>query len=250
VHAKLVAFIGEALQPRLPSPLRARSEERVVIESNDPAGTSISSYRSDVAIVDSRTRERAATPAPALAGAATLDPVIVKFYRDPIVDRFIHIIDTSTGNRVVTAIEVLSPANKGPGRPNKDYLQKLADYDDAGVNLVEIDLLREPGRGRMRVQNEDLPTNRRAPYMICIQEARDPNRWLVYPIPLRAPLPSIPIPLRPTDKPVQLDLQPLLDRVYTAGGHDDIDYTKPPVPPLDPEDAAWAKELLGKLSNR
>ena len=34
VHVKLVAYIGEALQPMLPRGLRARSEQRVLLESN------------------------------------------------------------------------------------------------------------------------------------------------------------------------------------------------------------------------
>jgi hypothetical protein len=43
-----------------------------------------------------------------------------------------------------------------------------------------------------------------------------------------------------------LELQPLITRVYAAGGHDDIDYRKPPDPPLEPDDAAWAAELAGQ----
>jgi hypothetical protein len=50
--------------------------------------------------------------------------------------------------------------------------------------------------------------------------------------------------LRPDDPDVVLQLQPLIERVYVSGGHDDIDYSKPPVPPLGGEDAAWAEQLL------
>lgn len=77
-----------------------------------------------------------------------------------------------------------------------------------------------------------------------------PDRWYVYPIALRAPLPRIPIPLRPSDADIGLELQPLIERVYTAGGHDDIDYSRPANPPLEGDDAAWADELLKKAGKR
>ena len=67
---------------------------------------------------------------------------------------------------------------------------------------------------------------------------------------LRRPLPRIPIPLRQSDQAVLLELQPLIERVYAAGGHDDIDYTRPPVPPLAGEDVRWAEELLRNAKRR
>ena len=41
-----------------------------------------------------------------------------------------------------------------------------------------------------------------------------------------------------------LDLQALITQVYRHGRYDDIDYTIPPVPPLDTDDGAWADALL------
>ncbi len=52
------------------------------------------------------------------------------------------------------------------------------------------------------------------------------------------------MPLRESDADVLLDLQSLITQVYRHGRYDDIDYTIPPVPPLDAADAAWAEELL------
>ena len=62
-------------------------------------------------------------------------------------------------------------------------------------------------------------------------------------MPLRQPLPTVPIPCRPADSDVPLSLQPLIDQIYREGGHDDIDYRKPPEPPFDAGDAAWAVAL-------
>jgi hypothetical protein len=58
------------------------------------------------------------------------------------------------------------------------------------------------------------------------------------------------VPLRQTDADVPLDLQTLIAQVYRHGRYDDIDYTVPPVPPLDPDDAAWANELLRSAGKR
>lgn len=165
-------------------------------------------------------------------------------------DRWLQIIDVSSGNRVVTAIEILSPWNKAPGRLNRDYLRKLDDYANAGVSVVEIDLLRYPPRGRLPVTEGDIPPDRRSAYVTCVRLGWEPEVWRAYPMQLRERLPVIPIPLRETDREIGLDLQPLIDRVYAAGGHDDIDYTKPTDPPLSTEDAGWMATLsFDRLTN-
>lgn len=158
--------------------------------------------------------------------------------------RVVQIIDTTSGNRVVSVIEILSPWNKEAGRLNQDYLRKLDDYARGQVNVVEIDLLRRPSRVRLPVSQADPPASRRAPYLVCVRRAASAHSWEVYPMPLHEPLPCVPVPLRPGDEDVGLELQPLIDRVYAAGGHDDIDYSRPPEPPLDAEDAAWVAKLL------
>jgi len=197
-------------------------------------------YRSDIAVVRATIPGE---PGKSSVSVATVEPVIVDLYPGPEVDRFVQIIDVSSGGRVVTAIEILSPWNKGSGCLNVQYRRKLEDYGRAEVNVVEIDLLRS-SRARLEVGQQDLPPDRRTPYLTCIRRSRRPSRWEIYPMPLRESLPRVPIPLRETDNDAPLELQPLIDRVYTAGGHDDIDYRKSPDPPLDSSDALWADALL------
>jgi hypothetical protein len=73
----------------------------------------------------------------------------------------------------------------------------------------------------------------------------------VRPIPLRRPLPSIPIPLREQDQEVRLELQPLIDQAYRKGRYGDtIDYREPPDPPLEDDDAVWADTLLKEIGKR
>jgi hypothetical protein len=247
VHVSLVGTIRESLQPNLPPGLRARSEERILVE--DVEGDRLGEYRSDVAVVHTPRREPA-RPAVAQGAAVVVpEPYIIETYRGPIIDRFVKIIDARSGNRLVTAIEVLSPWNKAPGSGNEDYRKKLRDHEAAGVNVVEIDLLRS-SRGRLPITDTDLPSDRRTPYLICVQRTREPLRWEAYPVSLRSQIPPIRVPLRDSDADVVLELQPLIERAYAAGGHDDIDYSKPPDPPLNREDEAWADELLRKAGRR
>jgi hypothetical protein len=238
VHSTLIALVKEALQPVLPPELRARLQERVLLEDTEgePHGR-----WSDVAVVETPRPEPGATQAAAVA--ATVDPVVVEIDQGPPIERWLQIIDVRSGNRVVTAIEVLSPWNKAPGRGSEDYRTKLGEYAAGRVNLVEIDLLRI-SRVAMPVRQDDLPPQHRSPYLVAVRRARRPGRWFIYPIGLRQRLPRFPVPLRPHDPDVPLDLQPLIERVYLLGGHDDIDYSKPPAPPLDPEDTAWAATLV------
>lgn len=241
VHATLIALLKEALQPMLPKDLRARTEERVLLETLEQER--LGSFRSDIAVVRSPPG-RAGRPSSATIG---VEPFIVDFAAGPEIDRFVQIVDVANGNRVVTAIEVLSPWNKGPGRLNVDYCRKLDEYARAQVSVVEIDLLRG-SRGRLPVGQEDLPIERRTPYLVCIRRGWQPSRWELYPVSLRERLPDIPIPLREHEADVVVPLQPILDRVYVAGGHDDIDYRRPPAPRLEGEDAAWADRLLKDVS--
>jgi len=240
VHAKLVAFIGEALQPNLPRGLRARSEERILLEEQSATEEYVTTYRPDVAIVESGSLQPQR-----MSGATTTvpEPLLIEFDNPPPIDRWVQIIDVTSGNRVITTIEVLSPWNKMPGRLNTLYLKKLSDYLRANVSVVELDLLRS-SRDQLMVSWERLPPDKRAHYLTCIRRAWKSSLWEVYPMSLRQPLPPIPIPLRQTDQDVPLALQPLIERVYVAGGHDDIDYSKPPHQSLSTDDQAWAQRVV------
>lgn len=83
------------------------------------------------------------------------------------------------------------------------------------------------------------------PYYVTIYRANKPGECEFYVIDLRNPLPAIGVPHRPDGPDVQLDLQPLIEHVYRTGRFP-IDYNEPCDPPLQGEDATWARELLGK----
>jgi hypothetical protein len=171
------------------------------------------------------------------------DPLIVNVDSEPTTEGFIEIIDVGSGNRVVTAIELLSDSNKLPGVGQEQYRKKQREYLQGGVSLVEIDLLHSGDRV-LAVPPSRIPMSHRTTYQMCVTRGWKPRSYELYAAPLTDPLPTIRVPLRPTDADVPLNLQALIDCCYRNGRYDDIDYRAAIHPPLMPSDAAWATELL------
>jgi hypothetical protein len=180
----------------------------------------------------------------------TSEPVHLRLPRLNVSHRHIAIRDHSNGDALITAIEVFSPTNKIDAAGRRKYLKKRTDYFDAGINLVEIDLLRS-GRHLIDVPLDELAESLRTPYKACVHlgegfatESAVAEKEF-YPMPLRQRLAGVQIPLRPEDPNVILDLQQALDRTYDLGRFwMRIDYTQQPVPPLSPDDQTWANELI------
>ena len=169
------------------------------------------------------------------------EPVLLD--TDPTPHRWIEI-RTDQG-QLITVIELLSPANKTTAR--KGYITKREDLLHGGVNVVEIDLVRQ---GAPTVNLEGTSYAERFAgvgehYVVCVTRASHPNRREVYVSPLRQPLPTIRIPLRVTDPDLPLALQPLVDRCYTTGRYWKLDYNPARLfPALPKEDASWAADCV------
>jgi hypothetical protein len=245
VHARLVIYACDQLQSHLPGGLRARVEERVVVE--DPVEGDHAVFP-DVRVVE-RGRARAGGGT-AVLEEAVAEPIIIHGESDPMTETFIEILDVGSGKRVVTVIEFLSLSNKTGGEGQEQYRRKQRELKAGRVSLVEIDLLRA-GKHVLSVPRNRLPARGRTPYKVCVRRGWQSDTWEVYPLPLRAPLPTIKVPLRETDADVPLNLQALIEQCYKNGGYDDdLDYRADPLPPLEGADAAWADELLRSKGRR
>jgi hypothetical protein len=154
-------------------------------------------------------------------------------------NRFVQILD-SVDRRVVTAIEVLSPANKEAGPDREAYLAKRKEYFAAGVSLVELDLLR--GGGRLPLGN---PPRRAFDYYVLVCRAWELPQAGFWPLGVRDPVPDVPIPIEPHVRPVLLPLRACMDQVYDGGRYAiQLPYHQPPTPRLRRADAAWARQVL------
>lgn len=140
---------------------------------------------------------------------------------------------------LVTAIEILSPINK-TGEGLATYRRKRLRLHRAGVHLLEIDLIR---RGTRSVTHPRIPL---VPYLVTLTRG-SATTTDVWPIRLAEPLPAVPVPLRPPDADVELDLQAALTNAYETAAYElSIDYQAPPPPPaLNDEATRWVASLLG-----
>jgi hypothetical protein len=238
-----VTYSRDALNPQLPGGLRARMEERVFVES--PAERDADVYP-DVRVVEYRS---VPATSPGQGGRAATEPIVVEMPAAEVTETFIQIIDTDSGNKLITTLEFLSPSNKRRGAGQEQYLAKQQQMRSGGVSVVEVDLLRR-GQRVLMLRPAHIPASHRTTYQVCTWRAWRPSKFEIYPAPLRAALPSIRIPLRAADEDATLDLQGLLDQAYRNGRYDSIDYASDPTPPLDADDAAWADALLKAQGKR
>jgi len=246
VHHRLITYLSDAIQRELPGDLRARVDERVYVE---PEAGRARNIVPDVRIIERGRRQDPALRAGS-GGIALAEPLVVHMEQDePVRQGFIEIIDIKSGRRVVTVIEILTPANKVPG-PGRDlYLKKQQELGASNASLVEIDLLRS-GNRVMCAPFELIPEGHRTPYAACVRRGWNPLHFEYYRLPLRERLPAFRIPLRQSDEDVPLDLQAVIDQCYETALYDDIDYREDPDPPLTGDDARWADKLLREQGRR
>lgn len=240
LHDRLITHLSEAIQRVLPPPYYAGLGRRVWIEVSERfTGPDVVRARPPQAEV----RGPATGVAPG-AGRA----VIVHVPHDERVEPRVEIrIGRGRDARLVTAIEVLSPANKTPGEHGRElYLRKQRELLETQVNLVEIDLL------RARTHTTAVPLERARTaagnfrYHVCVHRLDNLEDYAVYPIQLAEPLPPIAVPLLPEDEPVVVSLQQVFDHCYEVGPYRwEIDYASPvPPPPLTPEEETWLRSRI------
>ena len=237
VHSRLVTYASDGLNETLPTDLVASTEERVAVEGNADAPQH--TIVPDVRIIEPLQISPQAIEGNAVGNVATL-PFRLFAQSEPTTERFIKLIETDT-ERLVTVIEFVSPTNK-LGEGLGAFRKKRAELLAAGVNFVEIDLVRA---GNWRKLLEPFRTTRHISlYRVTIRLPNEVGVVQIQPISLRETLPKIPIPLRAMDPPLYLELQPLLNRAYDNGRYARrLDYSKPLDPPLDGDDAVWAEQL-------
>ena len=231
-HERAIPLMAELLGPQVLPRYIAKIDEHVYIHDTGDGSRQFLG-RADVGVMPLRPVGTATD-----STAAVLDaPVRVRL---PDVDReseaFIEIRDRKT-RELVTVVELLSPSNKRPGEDRDQYINKRHRLISAGVNLVEIDLL----RGGPRMPMAGVPD---CDYCVLVSRSDAWPDGGVWPLRVRDTFTDIPVPLRPADALARLDLKAVLDRVYDAAGYEFYIYDGQPEPPLSPEDAAWAAQFV------
>lgn len=192
VHTRLITMIGDTLAMQLAPAFTVAIEERVYIATPDDRGRD--------------------TAAAVSGGLAITPPVLIEpLESEEVHDRLLELRDTRT-REVITTIEVLSPGKKAPGTERRrSFLRKRDAVLASRSHWLEIDLLRAGERpSEVRGQGH---------YYALLGRADTRARYAVWFASLRSRLPVIAVPLRPPLPDVPLDLQAMIDLVMSAGGN-------------------------------
>lgn len=249
LHDTLIIYLKALIQPLLPPNYFATTGQRIILSRTDRwslPDLEVLHEPQPAPAVHSRRRKRSTKPT---------TPVVVEVDWEE--EREIYL-DIYVGRRprreLVTSIEILSPSNKRSGTDaHRKYLRKQAEMLLGPVHLLEVDLLR-CGDHVTGVPLE--PLRERAgsyDYHVCLHRFDRPAEFQVHPFRLEDRLPTIAIPLLPTDPPIVVRLQPVFDRAWDDSAYEkQVNYQNLDelVPPLNESQREWAASLLRRPPKR
>jgi hypothetical protein len=238
-HHSFVTYLRDDLRPLLPPGYRARMEVRVYVEREELRGRppervpDVEVYRTGggggAAVLEHPPIEEGI-----LLGGAAVER------REAWIG-----IRSLPDDALITAIEVLSPSNKKGSDGRGAYLLKQEQLSQAGVNLVEIDLLRG-GTHTLCFREELLARVPPHHYLAAVYRAAWPQHVQVIHWTLREALPTVPVPLAPETPEPRVALQPIFERAYDNGDLGHFLRARGRLsPPLAPGDEEWARSLCG-----
>jgi PIN domain nuclease of toxin-antitoxin system len=241
VHNRMIVAICDQLQAAIVPSYRAVITPYTVFESIEI--TPVRAIVPDVGLFERDPLPQTGDTAVALAPAPLTLPAVMT-----VPTEYARIeIRTVRDHILVTAIELLSPANKRPGQDGADaYEKKRQEIFTSTAHLLELDLLRSGKRPQVA---RPLPS---APYFIFLSRVQHRPHIEIWPLSLQQAIPLVPVPLRHPDPPVALDLGSAIHDTYRRARYDlEIDYHQPPPPPeLTAEDAAWLDAHLHTVGLR
>ncbi len=238
-HNALITEIMRALNSVLPPGFAANAEERVYVLPQERTAVPDVSVRKP-----SRVQRR-----PSHAGTAVMAPTPpdgeVTAYPEEQREPFVEIRATDDWEKVITVIEVLSPANKSlEGAGRDEYLRKQQAVLNSETHLVEVDLLLG-GRHTVAAPLQALRKRGKWDYLVSLHRSTQRYTFHYWFCSLRKPLPIVSIPLTADADDAPLDLQACFTGAYDAGPYSrSMDYRNPPPVPVPGTHSAWLKRLM------
>jgi hypothetical protein len=200
-HQQFIAALGDALQPALSDKYRIRIASRTYITEQ-----------------------------------VLFTSILKEEQREP----FLEIRQKSGGDRLVTLIEMISPANRIHFEGRRHYELRRQEAKSEGAHVVELDLVLQG----QRVLDADLSGLSESQYACVVTRATRPIKQEPYGAVLSKRLPRIRLPMLADDRDLVLDVQALINRVYDRCFEGQIDYTQDPKVPLSDDDRRWLDLLL------
>jgi hypothetical protein len=243
-HNRLIVAISDALTPHLQPDYYIAVETRTYLDSDD----SELLVGIPDAIVLNATRT---TSQPTLENVTAQIPATQtrpKQIRLPmpisVKERYLEVREVGT-HQVIVVMELLSPKNKRLGEGRVAYQKKRQRVLGSASHLIEIDLLRE------NVPMSMLEGEARGDYRILVSRSTPRPIADLYEFHLREPIPDFPLPLKPGEPELTVNLQAIVSGVYDRGSyHFRIDYRQPiPAPKLSEADREWVDQLLAPLQS-
>lgn len=166
--------------------------------------------------------------------------------RDEHHEQFIEIRQRSDG-KLVTLVDVVSPANKTTPGGRDAYLSKRREGKTCSSNLVEIDLVLQ-GQPLLDYSREGLPE---WDYAVTVTRSTQPERYEIYTATVEKRLPRFRLPLAADDRDTVVDLQAAFARAFEQGNFaEQIDYQKDPMTRLSEHNRKWLNGKLRELKLR
>ncbi|MCS6897384.1 MAG: DUF4058 family protein, partial [Nitrospira sp.] len=134
---------------------------------------------------------------------ALFTSVIREEHREPYLE-----IRQRPDGRLITVLEVISPANKNNAVGRRAYLDKRQEFRQHNASLVEIDLVLQ-GQPLQDYARDGLPE---WDYAVTVTRSVQPDRYEIYTATLDKRLPRFRLPLASDDRDTVLDLQAAVTR--------------------------------------
>jgi hypothetical protein len=229
VHNRLIVALADAITPQVAPKYRVSIEERVYTTTDPLPLVGIA----DVALAQRGDAPRRSEPTAQLTAPRRVQvPLPVE-----LTERFLEVRLVQT-DVLVCVIEVLSPTNKRIGEGRTAYETKRQKILASATHLIEIDLL----RGGLPLPLGD---SSRKPYSILVSRSGDRPNAELYEFDLPDPIPCFPVPLQANDPEPVIDLQQLVNELYTRARLDlAIDYSQPVKPDLSKAETTWITGIL------
>ncbi|MFQ4138753.1 DUF4058 family protein [Nodosilinea sp. PGN35] len=229
VHNRLIVALADVITPKVAPKYRVSIEERVYTTTDPLPPVGIA----DVALAQrGEELQRSEATAQLTVPRRVQVPLPVE-----LTERFLEVRLVQT-NLLVCVIEVLSPTNKRVGEGRTAYEAKRQKILASATHLVEIDLLR--GEPPLPLGDPD-----RKPYSILVSRSGDRPNAELYEFDLPDPIPCFPVPLQADDIEPVVDLQQVVNELYSRARFDlAIDYSQPVKPDLSEPETSWITGIL------